>query len=264
MKKSISTFKRLDELELLHATFTTQFFKPHFHKQYALILVEEGIADYSYKDKRLILEAGSMLLLNPFEVHTGKLLSGETWRFRSLYISQALFHRCYAKCTKALGVPRFAQSILQDQPFVAQFTQMHEYLLGETEETTAQAAIDSLVRMLTKICDFDVKPGKWIPVEEKASRIKAYLDAHYSETIRLDELARKLGMSKYYLIRLFESVYGLSPIGYTINLRIEKAKRLLNSGMKYTEVAYSTGFYDQSHFIRHFKMIVGVTPKAFC
>ena len=264
MKKHISTFKQFDGLELLRASFTTQYFKPHFHEQYALIFLEHGQVDYSYKNNVRVMESGSMLLLNPYEVHTGKSVNGEPWHFRSLYISQALFYQVFRDLTHKSYHPAFVEGELDDEAFLQLFSNVHEYLLSETDESIAQAAVIKLLERLVGLCSFkplDSGNGK---MEEKATAVKAYLDENYLEQIRLDELEKELGFSKYYLIRSFESVYGLSPIRYTINLRIEEAKRLLYSGMKYTEVAYSTGFYDQSHFIRHFKMIVGVTPKAFC
>ncbi len=251
-------------MELLRASFTTQYFKPHFHEQYALILLEEGNVDYSYKDKIRVLEGGSILLLNPYEVHTGKSVNGEPWNFRSLYISQELFHQVYRETAQEDYRPVFTQSVLQNPAFVRLFSSMHEYLLSETEEPVARVIARNLLGALVGLCSFEPLRQDWGQFEEKAAAVKAYLENHYLEQIRLDELEKELGFSKYYLIRTFEAVYGLSPIRYTINLRIEEAKRLLYNGMKYTEVAYSTGFYDQSHFIRHFKLIVGVTPKAFC
>lgn len=264
MKKYVSTFKQFEGLELLRASFTTQYFKPHFHEQYALIFLEQGQVDYSYKDKIRIMGSGSMLLLNPYEVHTGKSIDGKPWQCRSLYISQELFYQVFKEQTKESHPPAFANAELEDRAFLQRFSQVHENLLIEMNESVAQAAAVEMLRQLVGLCSFkplDLASGR---IEEKAAAVKAYLDQNYLEQIRLDELEKELGFSKYYLIRSFESVYGLSPIRYTINLRIEEAKRLLYRGMKYTEVAYSTGFYDQSHFIRHFKMIVGVTPKAFC
>ncbi len=264
MKKHISTFKQFEEVELLRASFTTQYFKPHFHEQYALILLEQGKVDYSYKDKIRVVESGSILLLNPHEVHTGKSANGAPWDFRSLYISPYFFHQVYKEATNRDHYPAFSQTVLEDPVFASTFSNIHECLLSETDESMAMAAARNLLNALINRCSFEARQADWGQSEEKAAAVKAYLEDHYLEQIRLDELEKELGFSKYYLIRVFESSYGLSPIRYTINLRIEEAKRLLYSGMKYTEVAYSTGFYDQSHFIRHFKMIVGVTPKDFC
>ncbi|NRB53364.1 MAG: AraC family transcriptional regulator [Saprospiraceae bacterium] len=264
MKKYISTFKQFEGLELLRASFTTQYFKPHFHEQYALILVEQGKADYSYKGKIRVLDSGSILLLNPYEVHTGKSFNGEPWNFRSLYISQALFHQVHKEFTQKEYYPAFTTAVLQDPTFARLFSRVHEYLLSETEDVSAQTVVTNLLQALIERCSFEPMKADWGQVEKKAGAVKAYLEKHFLDQIRLDELEKELGFSKYYLIRVFESVYGLSPIRYTINLRIEESKRLLYSGMKYTEVAYATGFYDQSHFIRHFKLIVGVTPKDFC
>ena len=264
MKKYVSTFKQFEGLELLRASFTTQYFKPHFHEQYALIFLEHGQVDYSYKDKIRIMESGSMLLLNPYEVHTGKSLNGEPWQFRSLYISQELFHQAFKEQTNQSHHPAFANAQLEDQAFLRLFSRVHEYLLSEIDDALARTATLNLLKELVGLCSFESLDPSTGQRAEKAAAVKAYLDQNYLEQVRLDELEKELGFSKYYLIRTFEAVYGLSPIRYTINLRIDEAKRLLYSGMKYTEVAYSTGFYDQSHFIRHFKLIVGVTPKAFC
>jgi len=263
MSNYISTFKQFEELELLKASFTSQSFKPHFHEQFALVLLEKGQVDYSYKDQDRKVISGTLMLLNPYEVHTGKSMDDQPWDFRSMYISQSLFRDIFQAITGAEFMPYFSQGMIRDEGLMLHYQQLHEYLLDETNPALMKLALTSLIRDLIQHCELTPSPLE-SEAQRKAKRLKEYIHEHYLENIRLDELEEEMGLSKYYLIRLFESVYGLSPIRYAINLRIEEAKRLLYQGMKYTEVAYSTGFYDQSHFIRHFKKIVGVTPKAFC
>jgi AraC-like DNA-binding protein len=180
-----------------------------------------------------------------------------------MYISQQLFNEVFQEITEADYVPYFSQNMIREESLLLHYQQLHEYLLDETNPALMKMALTSLIRELIQVCELTPSQPE-NDAQRKAILLKEYIHEHYLENIRLDVLGEEMGLSKCYLIRLFESVYGLSPIRYAINLRIEDAKKLLYQGVKYTEVAYSTGFYDQSHFIRHFKKIVGVTPKAFC
>ena len=71
-------------------------------------------------------------------------------------------------------------------------------------------------------------------------------------------------MSESYFRRIFLKNYGISPIKYINNLKIERAKELLTSGL-YTvsDVAELSGFHDESYFSREFKKHSGKTPKEY-
>lgn len=55
----------------------------------------------------------------------------------------------------------------------------------------------------------------------------------------------------------------MPPHAYQINVRLDRAKDLLLRGWPISEVAREAGFYDQSHFTRYFKRLVGVTPGSY-
>ena len=63
--------------------------------------------------------------------------------------------------------------------------------------------------------------------------------------------------------RLFEHEVGMPPHAYQIQARIAHAKPLLLQGLSVSRVAGDTGFFDASHFTRHFKRHVGVAPGAY-
>ena len=65
------------------------------------------------------------------------------------------------------------------------------------------------------------------------------------------------------LSRLFKREIGLSLNAYQLQIRIDHAKKLLINGVPIALVASETGFYDQSHFNRYFKRLVGTTPKNY-
>ncbi|WP_414733231.1 helix-turn-helix domain-containing protein [Acetobacterium carbinolicum] len=92
---------------------------------------------------------------------------------------------------------------------------------------------------------------------------KNLIETQPENNITLDALSQKIFVSKYYLIREFKKTIGLSPHRFQIQNRIRKAQHLLQNGSTVTETALAMGFYDQSHFIKYFKKIVGITPTEY-
>jgi len=84
-----------------------------------------------------------------------------------------------------------------------------------------------------------------------------------SEPPDLDALCAESGLSRFQALRAFKRRYGLPPHAYQLCVRIGFAQRALLSGVSAATVAAEYGFTDQSHFSRHFKRIVGVTPAAY-
>jgi AraC family chemosensory pili system transcriptional regulator ChpD len=82
-------------------------------------------------------------------------------------------------------------------------------------------------------------------------------------TVRLDEVAEAVGLSKFHLLRTFKAATGLTPWRYQVQLRLATARDLLRAGTPASQVAVICGFFDQSHFTRLFRASYGITPAAF-
>jgi len=81
--------------------------------------------------------------------------------------------------------------------------------------------------------------------------------------VDLETLAQRAGLSRFQALRAFKQRYGLPPHAYQLCLRMSHARRLLMEGLPAADVALRCGFADQSHFIRHFKRLNGVTPMQY-
>ena len=92
-----------------------------------------------------------------------------------------------------------------------------------------------------------------------------YIEEHLDAAPTLAEIAAVAGLNPYHFARQFKAATGLPPHQYVITRRVEQAKHLLRAGtdLSLAEVASRAGFYDQSQFARHFKRLVGVTPRQF-
>lgn len=100
-----------------------------------------------------------------------------------------------------------------------------------------------------------------------AAEIRAvvgYMEENYGERINIDDIIRRIHVSKYYFIRLFKQYMGMTPYSYLISYRINRAKILLRTGrLSIGEIAVMTGFSDASNFINQFKKLTGQKPTEY-
>ncbi len=97
-----------------------------------------------------------------------------------------------------------------------------------------------------------------------SSRIKFYLDAKYTEKLRMDELADLFGIHPNHMSRVFNEAYGIPPKQYLLNLKMKKAAQmLLSSDAPVALIGESLGFEDQHVFSRAFKKHWGVSPVQY-
>lgn len=93
---------------------------------------------------------------------------------------------------------------------------------------------------------------------------KQYAQVHVAEPFTLDEVAVKVGVSRFYFCRLFKKATGLTYTDYVTQLRVEKAKVLLvDNSLRITEVAFAAGFGSIPRFNSVMKHHLGVSPMEY-
>ena len=91
-----------------------------------------------------------------------------------------------------------------------------------------------------------------------------YIDQNITNSITLDELAQKAGMSRTYFSTVFKNLNGMTPWEYIGLKRIERAKQLLRTTEKSVlEISLDCGFNNVSQFNRQFKRITGLKPMEY-
>ena len=91
-----------------------------------------------------------------------------------------------------------------------------------------------------------------------------FINDNYATDLSLSDIAAAAHLSPFHLSRIFKKATGVSPYQYLLQVRVNSARSLLTAGAgdrSLAEVAAAVGFADQSHLTRHFKRMVGVTPK---
>ncbi len=127
---------------------------------------------------------------------------------------------------------------------------MQILLLLVREQTEAVA--------VTTGCSFKSVNKKYV-----VEQVIDYFEDHYAEKISLDQIAVNTYLSSVYVSKIFKAETGDTPIRYLINIRLEKAKELLENGWEGSiqEVALEVGYDDAYHFSKLFKKRYGVSPS---
>ena len=107
-------------------------------------------------------------------------------------------------------------------------------------------------------CSFESVNRKYL-----VEQILSYFEEHYSEKISLDQIAENMYLSPFYISKIFKSETGDTPIRHLIDIRLEKAMELLESGWQGSiqEVAARVGYDDAYHFSKLFKKRYGLSPS---
>jgi AraC family transcriptional regulator len=96
------------------------------------------------------------------------------------------------------------------------------------------------------------------------ARVREYVAAHLSGSLRLGQLAAVAGLSPFHFSRAFKLTTGLSPHAYVTRCRIEEAKRLLiTSTLPISEIARRAGFRGSGQLSTRFRAATGRAPSAY-
>jgi transcriptional regulator GlxA family with amidase domain len=101
------------------------------------------------------------------------------------------------------------------------------------------------------------------PHVQLIAHARAVIESQWQQSLEMKELSAALRMSYRHFRRLFQQHTGLPPNQFLLNLRINRAKQLLEESLTIEEVAYRCGFADPYYFSRLFKQKTGITPAKW-
>jgi len=103
-----------------------------------------------------------------------------------------------------------------------------------------------------------------LKINPKAEALLQHIQNNYYQNIDLEQFALKMGVSSRHLRKLFKLNFGISPVSYLLEFRINKALELLNDPkLNVKEVAFETGFTTPQYFSKKFREITGMSPRKY-
>ncbi|AJS58176.1 AraC family ligand binding domain-containing protein [Paenibacillus sp. IHBB 10380] len=240
-----------------------QKFPNHFHDYYVIGFIEQGKRYLVCNNEEYILNSGDVIIFNPQDPHACEQIDGRTLDYRCINIQPEVMREYVLEITGLDYLPRFTRAVLYQTELAWSLHELHLMILeGQSDFQKEELFLFLLEQLLREYSDTEPPD----PSQELTTEIKIvceYIESHYADSITLHQLSELTGLSKYHLLRLFTRQKGISPYCYLETIRINHAKRLLEQGLRPIEVAFQTGFSDQSHFTNFFKKLIGLTPKQY-
>jgi AraC-like DNA-binding protein len=256
-------FLRQDEpipgFRRLVARFHGHAYDPHRHDCYAVGVTLQGLQEFRYRGAMCASRQGQTMVLHPDEVHDGHAGIEDGFTYRMIYVDPALICAALDGATP----PFVRDAVARDGDLVAIVAEAFE----DFPSPLAPLAVDATVARLADCLDrrSDRRPAR--PHARHAfaaaERARQLLEDSIDPAISSAELELAAGLDRYALARAFRAAFGSSPHRYLVARRVARAQRLLADGAGLAEAAAGAGFADQSHFTRHFKAHLGLTPGRY-
>ncbi|NRF30433.1 AraC family transcriptional regulator [Vibrio coralliilyticus] len=266
-KKESARFQLASELgglELLDAKYTHQNFSRHSHEGYTVGVIEKGAQKFYRTGGNHIAPQDSIILVNADEVHNGQTATEGGWEYKAMYPLPEQFSQITSGLTPALSTPYFPDPVVYDPEMAQQLRLVFDVLEKSDNKLLRETLVyGTLVKLIARHSKSRQSSNLITSGSKQIGIVKEFLDDFPQANVSLEDLSKLAGLSPFHLVRSFQKAYGLPPHSYQIQSRLRFAKRLMRQGMKISDVAQESGFHDQSHFHRHFKRAMGVTPKQY-
>lgn len=244
-------------LRLAEVVYFPGFATPkHSHDLPQLCLVRKGIFTEVYSGKTREVRSSSLITRPSGESHTQCFHNSEVHclivEFEQQWLARVREHHLSLDDSRAFdgGLPVWLATRL-----FAEFQ-----LPDEASSLSIEGlALELMAALSRQRCRMPRQsPPSWI------KQTRELLDAHFLEALTLNGIAKSVGAHPVHLARAFRQHHYCTIGEYIRKLRVDFACREISrTGDSLAEIASRSGFYDQSHFSRTFKRIIGVTPGEY-
>jgi len=241
------------QVEAMFSVDPKAHFELHWHAEWSVGAILEGRCEFTCAGERRVAEAGDLVLMAPFMLHTAGV-SAQGFRMVMLYVPHAWVEARLAWPPGLRG--ELLRGVWQDAATAR--------ALAAAARREDGARVGQLLEQLLR-----AQTGReLVPIgrHKGDARVEAVCAALETEdACRIDPgaLALRLGVSREHFHRLFRIAVGMTPTHYARLARIGRAKALLREGRSQADVAAQCGFTDQAHFSRWFRRCFGVTPGNY-
>lgn len=251
---------------------TTEY---HCHDFYEVYLHLNGGQYFGLDNNLYLLQPNQLFILPPFSMHG--LSSTNTLRE---------YERAYLNLSPELLKILGCEQIDLDQFFRAYTSQnMYTIQLGQQDAAQCVAWIRQLenspfsrepldrfhqctvlINILNVVCQ-GLRQSKPIAGNVISNSIiqnvLTYINGHYTQPLKMDQLAKQFGISVSYLSHEFARFTNRSVYDYILYRRVMLARQMMQTDASFNTIAYQCGFNDYSNFLRMFNKIVGMSPRMY-
>lgn len=234
-----------------------------FHETYTLCILDDvsgGDIEWTYRARRHIAGGGELTLMEPGEIHANTR-THPPCSFRVVFVEPALAESAGLELG-GVRRPHLRFAHVRHEALFAACARLHASI-GSGSSLEQESHLASCLQLFFRDCTESGTPDPRQFSRASLLRTREFISANYCRTIRLEELARVAGLSRYHLVHAFAREFGLPPHAYQTRIQLERARKLIAAGVPPAIAAADVGFADQSHLTRHFRRVYGITPGHY-
>ena len=234
----------------------------HAHESFSIGAIGSGTSTYFNCGTREVIGAGSVVVMNPGDVHACNPVGAQPWSYSMFHVDVTWLAKLQHDlgCSRDGGFRPFATISTR-----ALFGQLNHLYATLTDEHASQLQKEGAAIGFFSDMQSMLAPAPLVAEDAGArlTRAAEFINDNFSRQMSVDDIGAAAGLSPAHLIRSFKNRFGMTPHAYLVNRRIEHGRAQLRRGLPIADVALDAGFADQAHFQRAFKQHVAATPGQY-
>lgn len=235
----------------------------HYHDHYEFELVTAGSGRQLFNDEEFELKKNDIFLLRPIDCH--QIISNGI-SFSHIKVKPSIIPEWIIQKLHSFKNPVVYH--LTDKQYEKFYT-LFKMVSDENEDKDHDKSLDIRIMLLEAIFTLFIRLDKdkvSFYDDSVPSKVIYFLQKNnrFTQKVSLDEIAKYVGYSKFYVSSMFHKQYGITIQDFVINQRIEYAKKLIiGTDLSITEIVIESGFASTSNFYSKFIKYVGCSPLKF-
>jgi len=252
-------------IQVVHGANVTNEFTRHVHHKFCIGTVHKGARLILQRGASAVIPENAIFAINAGMPHSCGSQSDNGHDYSAICVGTEKLRDIASQISEKTQVVPYVRSlVLFDAELGSKMNGLF-FLIAQGDSILQRESVlvSILSAMIMRYGDSPPTPCRVGPQHGAIVRVCRFIRAHFAENLSLEELSKVACLSPFHFQRLFVKNTGVSPHEYVIESRIKRAKELLLQGRSIAGAAVDTGFFDQSHFTRSFKQIIGITPGRY-
>ncbi|MFM5243530.1 helix-turn-helix domain-containing protein [Aeromonas media] len=232
----------------------------HSHAHFSIGAITGGHSHYLNQRSLQEVGPGSLVLMNPEEVHACNPIADQPWSYLMFYLDTDWLRSQQEEAGLGSEFRPFDMTASRDPLLYQGLQHLHHQLVEAPDPLAREVACHLFSRQLLA----RLTPARWDDrPPQHLQRAAELMQDDSASPLSLLQLSAVAGLTPSHFVRAFSHHYGMTPHAYLLDRRIRHARTLLKQGQPLAEVALASGFADQAHFQRQFKRRVAATPGQY-
>ena len=232
----------------------------HSHAHFSIGAITGGHSHYLNQRSLQEVGPGSLVLMNPEEVHACNPIADQPWSYLMFYLDTDWLRSQQEEAGLGSEFRPFDMTASRDPLLYQGLQHLHHQLMQAPDPLAREVACHLFSRQLLA----RLTPARWDDrPPQHLQRAAELMQDDSASPLSLSQLSTVAGLTPSHFVRAFSQHYGMTPHAYLLDRRIRHARTLLKQGQPLAEVALASGFADQAHFQRQFKRRVAATPGQY-